>query len=92
MCFAYRGSIPDSKLQLTVSGDKSDMQKVISVPLNLSYNQDEWNYTCVDIYSDTINGNQVYEIKFTSSSDSLWIDEFTITDDKIEGKSLYRQE
>lgn len=88
MCFAYRGSIPDSKLQLTVSGDKSD----IDVPLNLSYNQDEWNYTCVDIYSDTINGNQVYEIKFTSSSDSLWIDEFTITDDKIEGKSLYRQE
>ena len=92
MCFAYRGSIPDSKLQLIVSGDKSDMQKMISVPLDLSYNQDEWNYTCVDIYSDTINGRKVYEVKFASKNDRLWIDEFTITDDKIKGKSLCRQE
>ena len=88
MCFAYRGLMPDSKLQLTVSGDKSD----IDVLLDLSYNEDEWNYTCVDIYSDAINGRQVSEVKFTSRNNRLWIDEFIITDDKIEGKSLCRQE
>ena len=86
MCFAYRGLIPDSKFQLTVSGDKSD----IDVPLDLSYNEDEWNYTCVDIYSDAINGKQVYEVKFTSRNNRLWIDEFAITNDTIEGKSLCR--
>ena len=87
MCFAYRGSMPKSGLRLAAH-DSSSTRHVIFVPLNLTYNESHWNYTCIDIYPE-LHKNKIYSVVgvgFRSTNSDFWIDEFTITDNITEGK------